>query len=142
MQSYYSYAASDPTTATPDEATDLQTNHGHKRRGQSARPEPVARPLLPTPHTWASVPAPPGDERKNNHSSSTWTASSGDPELLKETEQFQDRSMFIQEYNRLAGKVRTDPSEYVADDTVGSLVNRRNSTGSAFSFLTTITRPW
>jgi len=39
-------------------------------------------------------------------SSATWTCSSGDPVTLSDTDDIQDRPEFVQEYNRLASKVR------------------------------------
>lgn len=39
-------------------------------------------------------------------SSRTWTASSGDLGLLSDTDETEDRAVFVIEYNRLAKKVR------------------------------------
>lgn len=39
------------------------------------------------------------------HSSRTWTTSSGELGLMDEADEFEDRALFVQEYNRLAKKV-------------------------------------
>lgn len=40
------------------------------------------------------------------YSSHTWTSSSGDLGLLRDADEVEDRAIFVQEYNRLAKKVR------------------------------------
>lgn len=40
------------------------------------------------------------------HTSKTWTTSSGDHNILNDTDELEDRAGFVQEYNRLAKKVR------------------------------------
>jgi hypothetical protein len=40
------------------------------------------------------------------HSSRTWTTSSGGLGLMSDTDELGDRAVFVQEYNRLAQKVR------------------------------------
>lgn len=39
------------------------------------------------------------------HSSRTWTTSSGELGLMSDTDELEDRILFVQEYNRLAKKV-------------------------------------
>lgn len=39
------------------------------------------------------------------HTSKTWTNSSGDHNILNNTDELDDRAAFVQEYNRLAKKV-------------------------------------
>lgn len=41
------------------------------------------------------------------HTSKTWTNSSGDHNILNDTDELDDRAGFVQEYNRLAKKVRS-----------------------------------
>lgn len=45
------------------------------------------------------------------HTSKTWTTSSGDHNILNDTDELEDRAGFVQEYNRLAKKVRFDVDE-------------------------------
>ncbi len=115
MQSYHAPAASDPRTTpsgTAREAPALQTtlgfaaSHGDNvLRQAAARPSPVPLQAVPGSLTSASLPAALSGSRKVHHSSSTWTASSGEPAPFDETEQTEDRAVFVQEYNRLAKKV-------------------------------------
>lgn len=51
-----------------------------------------------------SLPIPANRDRRE-HSSTTWTSSSGDPDALSDADAVEDRSMFFEEYNRLAKKV-------------------------------------
>lgn len=46
-----------------------------------------------------------GHDRRGNRSSATWTTSSGDMGLFSDTDEIDERSQFVQEYNRLAKKV-------------------------------------
>ncbi|KAK1718568.1 hypothetical protein BDP67DRAFT_368779, partial [Colletotrichum lupini] len=48
-----------------------------------------------------------GDGRRSRAlpSSATWTSSVGDLALLSDTDEIQDRRIFVQDYNRLAKKV-------------------------------------
>lgn len=39
------------------------------------------------------------------HTSRTWTTSSGDHGIMSDTDEWEDRALFVQEYNRLATKV-------------------------------------
>ncbi|KAK4229806.1 hypothetical protein QBC38DRAFT_77245 [Podospora fimiseda] len=64
---------------------------------------------LPHPATVGQLPIPVHD-RRGNESSATWTSSSGDLAGLSDTDDIEERSEFIQEYNRLAGKVCRLPS--------------------------------
>lgn len=41
------------------------------------------------------------------HTSRTWTTSSGDHGIMSDTDEWEDRASFVQEYNRLATKVRS-----------------------------------
>lgn len=40
------------------------------------------------------------------HSSCTWTTSSGELGIMSDTDEHDDGTVFVQEYNRLASKVR------------------------------------
>jgi hypothetical protein len=53
---------------------------------------------------------PASDRRRGNDSSATWTTSSGDMGIFSETDEVEDRSPFVDEYNRLAKKVRFLPA--------------------------------
>jgi hypothetical protein len=67
-----------------------------------------------TEPTWARLPLPaaaghlavPTHERRANASSATWTSSSGDLVDLSDTDDLEIRDEFVQEYNRVARKVR------------------------------------
>lgn len=53
-------------------------------------------------------------------SSRTWTASSGDICLLSDTDELEDRAVFVMEYNRLARKVIARQSDqHVAAEVFG-----------------------
>ncbi|KAK1981734.1 hypothetical protein LZ30DRAFT_555879, partial [Colletotrichum cereale] len=55
-----------------------------------------------------TLPALANKERRRGRvlpSSATWTSSIGDLAMLSDTDEIQDRRMFIHEYNRLAKKV-------------------------------------
>lgn len=60
------------------------------------------------------------DPNRRNDSSATWTISSGDMGISSDHDEFDDRVHFVDEYNRLARKVRcrhiTGPI-YTADKT-------------------------
>lgn len=43
--------------------------------------------------------------RRQMRSSKTWTTSSGEQGLMSDTDELEDRALFVQEYNRLARKV-------------------------------------
>lgn len=53
---------------------------------------------------------PASDRRRGNGSSATWTTSSGEMGIFSETDEVEDRSPFVDEYNRLAKKVRFLPA--------------------------------
>jgi hypothetical protein len=63
---------------------------------------------------WARLPLPtaaghlavPTHERRANASSATWTSSSGDLVDLSDADDLEIRDEFVQEYNRVARKVR------------------------------------
>jgi hypothetical protein len=64
--------------------------------------------------TWTRLPLPaaaghlavPTHERRANASSATWTSSSGDLVDLSDADDLEIRDEFVQEYNRVARKVR------------------------------------
>jgi hypothetical protein len=46
------------------------------------------------------------DTNRRNDSSATWTTSTGDMGIVSDTDEIEDRNHFVDEYNRLAKKVR------------------------------------
>jgi hypothetical protein len=52
------------------------------------------------------------------YTSKTWTNSSGDHNILNDTDELDDRAGFVQEYNRLAKKVRLLVLELAAKLTI------------------------
>jgi hypothetical protein len=48
--------------------------------------------------------------------SRTWSSSSGELGLLSDTDEIDDRSIFLQEYNRLAKKVRISATSIKGSD--------------------------
>jgi len=112
MQSYASHGFVDGSSATPQQkqtaatpTTPPPSSLGcvHQTR-LPAPPASALRGSLPDFVTAAGVPAPEKDARKE-HSSSTWTTSSGGADLFDDVEGLEDRSIFVHEYNRLAKKV-------------------------------------
>ncbi|KAK4460197.1 hypothetical protein QBC42DRAFT_272843 [Cladorrhinum samala] len=78
---------------------------GRPFRNSEATPTDRVRNGLPQPATVGQLPIP-GKDRRGNASSATWTSSSGDLAGLSDTDDIQERDQFVQEYNRLARKVR------------------------------------
>jgi hypothetical protein len=54
------------------------------------------------------------EHRRQINSSNTWTSSSGD--VLSDQDDIEDRTLFVQEYNRLARKVSGCPNRYTWAD--------------------------
>jgi len=71
----------------------------HHALTRESPPRSLSSSTLPVP------PVPPRGEPKD-HSSSTWTASSGELDSLEDADSMGDRVIFVEEYNRLARKVR------------------------------------
>ena len=74
---------------------------------RSLHPYPLSRHELSESRSSATLPVLPDrlQSEQNDHSSGTWTTSSGDPDLLEDTDSKDDRGIFVEEYNRLAQKV-------------------------------------
>ncbi|KLU88751.1 hypothetical protein MAPG_07735 [Magnaporthiopsis poae ATCC 64411] len=74
---------------------------------------PVRAPgRLPPSLTFAalqSAPASSSSSRRRERSSNTWTSSSADMALLSDTDEVEDRTWFVEEYNRLASKYGIRP---------------------------------
>lgn len=51
--------------------------------------------------------------RMTHRSTRTWTASSAERELLNDNDEVENRGAFVQEYNRLAKKVRNQPTMFL-----------------------------
>ncbi|KAK3995612.1 hypothetical protein QBC44DRAFT_305194 [Cladorrhinum sp. PSN332] len=88
---------------------------------------------LPHPATVGQLPIP-GHDRRGNESSATWTSSSGDLAGSSDTDDIQERSEFIQEYNRLARKHGIRP--LVADGYTVETVSTPSPVGEEVSDLT------
>lgn len=67
----------------------------------------AGQPLIPTSNTAPTLAAS-RDGRRSRAlpSSATWTSSSGDLAMFSDTDEIEDRTRFVLEYNRLAKKVR------------------------------------
>ncbi|KAI8623808.1 hypothetical protein F5Y19DRAFT_468255 [Xylariaceae sp. FL1651] len=66
----------------------------------------LPRAAQETPQPLSDLPLPEGDPRNEDHSSNTWTSSSGNPDRPSEEDEADDRERFVQEYNRLAQRHR------------------------------------
>lgn len=85
-----------PTSTQPPE---------HPIRPSSEFPEPN-HGLLFNSNTLPALAGRGSHKSRALPSSITWTSSSGDLDMFSDTDEIQDRRDFVQEYNRLAKKVR------------------------------------
>jgi hypothetical protein len=119
MQSYHNHDSHDgpnslretqmPVGTTAPQA-DIMAVHGRSssvNARRSPNPHVIARRLIPRSSSSATLidlPVPLRSEPKE-HSSGTWTTSSGDPDAFEDADGMEDRGIFIEDYNRLARKV-------------------------------------
>ncbi|KAM3551106.1 hypothetical protein ARSEF4850_008038 [Beauveria asiatica] len=85
----------------------------------SLRPQSLNPPLLVLPESAFDRPLPSSStfhslllNDRPLFSSHTWTSTSGDIGLLRDADEVEDRAVFVQEYNRLAKKVRSSTVVY------------------------------
>lgn len=116
MQSYHSHDSHQRPSVF--DATDMVRPRSVQTAALATRSRPNARRSvthhaltrepLPSSLSSATLPIPrvPPRSEANDRSSSTWTTSSGDPDALEDADASGDRVLFVEEYNRLARKVR------------------------------------